>query len=78
MCAVPLCRHVFQYILGGAARVHWHDLAFFDPVLYESLRQVVVDPSLLETADLTFTINTTADEVSYRAVPPLIVVYSYP
>ena len=54
---------MLQYILGGSARVHWHDLAFFDPLLFENLRQTIVDPALLENADLTFTINTTAEEV---------------
>jgi hypothetical protein len=30
-----------QYLLGRPVR--FHDLAFFDPVIYESLRQLVLD-----------------------------------
>ncbi len=30
-----------KYFLGR--RVRFHDLAFFDPVIYESLRQLVID-----------------------------------
>jgi hypothetical protein len=47
-----------KYILGRAIR--FHDLAFFDPVIYESLRQLVVDAetkdsnSLFSALDLTF------------------------
>jgi len=36
-------RHVIKYLLGR--RVNWHDLAFFDPTLYESLRQLIADSS---------------------------------
>jgi hypothetical protein len=32
---------VLQYLLGRPVR--FHDLAFFDPVIYESLRQLVLD-----------------------------------
>lgn len=41
MCPLFLNRHVIKYILGR--KIGWHDLAFFDPVMYESLRQLVVD-----------------------------------
>lgn len=41
ICPIQLNRHVIKYILRKP--VSWHDLAFFDPVLYESLRQLVVD-----------------------------------
>lgn len=34
-----LQRHVLKYILGRPIR--FHDLAFFDPVVYESLRQLI-------------------------------------
>ena len=34
-------RHVLKYLLGR--KVRFHDLAFFDPVIYESLRQLVLD-----------------------------------
>ena len=30
-----------KYLLGR--KVRFHDLAFFDPVIYESLRQLVLD-----------------------------------
>lgn len=52
-----LQRHVLKYILGRTIR--FHDLAFFDPVVYESLRQLVTEAaknqgSLLSTLDLNF------------------------
>jgi len=58
LCPIFLNRHVMKYILGRAVR--FHDLAFFDPVIYESLRQLVVDAetkdsnSLFSALDLTF------------------------
>lgn len=36
-----LQRHVLKFILGRSIR--FHDLAFFDPVVYESLRQLVTE-----------------------------------
>lgn len=42
LCPIFLNRHVLKAILGRPIR--FHDLAFFDPVMYESLRQLVVDP----------------------------------
>ncbi|VVC87967.1 unnamed protein product [Leptidea sinapis] len=41
LCPMFLNRHVLKYILGR--KIRFHDLAFFDPVVYESLRQLVVD-----------------------------------
>ena len=57
-----------QFILGRAIR--FHDLAFFDPVIYESLRQLVVDAekpgvesgSALQALDLTFSIDLSVEE----------------
>lgn len=34
-----LQRHVLKYILGR--KIKFHDLAFFDPALYESFRQII-------------------------------------
>lgn len=47
--------------------MHWHDLAFFDPVLYESLRQLVADSQswgddVLEAVDLTFMVDLQNEE----------------
>ena len=48
----------------------WHDLAFFDPVMFESLRSLVTeseskDGSLMIPAlDLTFSVELCAEEVS--------------
>ena len=62
-----LNRHVLKYILGR--KIGWHDLAFFDPVMYESLRQLVLDAenkdaSLLFTAlDMNFYVELCAEEV---------------
>lgn len=41
LCPLFLNRHVIKFMLGR--KVRFHDLAFFDPVIYESLRQLVVD-----------------------------------
>lgn len=59
LCPIFLTRHVLKSILGRPIR--FHDLAFFDPVVYESLRQLVVDAetkdsnNLFSTLDLNFT-----------------------
>merc|ERR1719433_1434991 len=66
LCPLFLNRHVLKFILGRPIR--FHDLAFFDPVIYESLRQLVVDAekpgldggpsgSALQAPDLTFSID---------------------
>ncbi|GBL96595.1 E3 ubiquitin-protein ligase UBR5 [Araneus ventricosus] len=65
LCPIYLNRHVIKYIIGK--RIGWHDLAFFDPVLYESLRQVVVDAEAKEgnvfsSLDLTFCIDLSIEE----------------
>ena len=58
LCPIFLTRHVLKFILGRPIR--FHDLAFFDPVVYESLRQLVVDAetkdnnSLFTALDLNF------------------------
>lgn len=41
LCPITLNRHVIKLILGKS--VSWHDLAFFDSELYESLRQLILD-----------------------------------
>ncbi|XP_014208162.1 E3 ubiquitin-protein ligase UBR5 isoform X2 [Copidosoma floridanum] len=60
-----LNRHVLKYILGRPIR--FHDLAFFDPVIYESLRQLVVDAETKDSSnlfhlDLTFNIDLCPEE----------------
>ncbi|CAK8697546.1 unnamed protein product [Clavelina lepadiformis] len=66
LCPLPLCRHVLKVILGR--KIHWHDLAFFDPTLYESLRQLVLDvesgvgDEVLEDLDLNFTVDPPNEE----------------
>lgn len=68
ICPLFLNRHVLKYILGRS--VAWHDLAFFDPVMFESLRSLVTeseskDGSLMIPAlDLTFSVELCAEEVS--------------
>ena len=53
-----LQRHVLKYILGR--QIRFHDLAFFDPIVYESLRQLVKDSQskngaqLLQSLELNF------------------------
>nr|CAD7394223.1 unnamed protein product [Timema cristinae] len=66
LCPIFLNRHVMKYILGRPIR--FHDLAFFDPVIYESLRQLVVDAetkdsnSLFSALDLTFSVDLSVEE----------------
>ncbi|KAG8228758.1 hypothetical protein J437_LFUL008199 [Ladona fulva] len=66
LCPIFLNRHVIKCILGRPVR--FHDLAFFDPVIYESLRQLVLDAetkdssSLFSSLDLSFSIDLCAEE----------------
>ncbi|CAK9249869.1 unnamed protein product [Sphagnum jensenii] len=65
LCPINLNRHVIKYILRRT--VSWHDLAFFDPVLYESLRQLIVDTesgndSMFADLDLRFCVDLCAEE----------------
>jgi len=68
LCPLFLNRHVIKYILSRP--VKFHDLAFFDPVIYESLRQLVVDAekpgsdnaTALQALDLTFSIDLCIEE----------------
>ncbi|XP_041974178.1 E3 ubiquitin-protein ligase hyd isoform X2 [Aricia agestis] len=66
LCPMFLNRHVLKYILGRPVR--FHDLAFFDPVVYESLRQLVVDAetgdshSLFVALDLNFSLEMCEEE----------------
>ena len=45
-----LQRHVLKFILGREIR--FHDLAFFDPSVYESLRQLVHDSQSEDGPDM--------------------------
>ena len=68
MCPLFLNRHVIKYILGR--KINWHDLAFFDPVMFESLRQLMHEAETKETSpafaalDLTFSIDLCPEEAS--------------
>lgn len=67
MCPLFLTRPVFKFILGR--KIGWHDLAFFDPVMYESLRQLVVDAQtkdasiMFQALDMNFCIELCPEEV---------------
>lgn len=50
LCPIFLNRHVLKYIL--ARPIRFHDLAFFDAVIYESLRQLVVDAETKDSSNL--------------------------
>lgn len=56
---ITFTRPVLKFILGR--KVAWHDLAFFDPELFETLRKTVVAgtslPSTVESWELTFIID---------------------
>jgi len=65
LCPLNLNRHVYKHILRRT--ISWHDLAFFDPVLYESLRQLIVDTesgndSMFAELDLRFSVDLNAEE----------------
>lgn len=51
-------------------QVAWHDLAFFDPAMYESLRKLIVESEGEEGKDrlaamgLSFQVHTTTTSVS--------------
>lgn len=66
ICPLFLNRHVLKCILDR--RIGWHDLAFMDPVMYESLRSLVEeaetkDANLIFTAlDLTFCVELCTEE----------------
>ena len=62
---------MIKYILGRP--IKFHDLAFFDPVVYESLRQLVIDSeacdakesaNLFTALDLTFSVDLSSEEGS--------------
>ncbi|XP_032678676.1 E3 ubiquitin-protein ligase UBR5 isoform X6 [Odontomachus brunneus] len=67
LCPLFLNRHVIKYILGRPIR--FHDLAFFDSVIYESLRQLVIDAetkdsnSLFSALDLTFRLGPSTERI---------------
>lgn len=67
ICPIQLNRHVIKFILRKS--ISWHDLAFFDPTLYESLRQLVLDAetndganSALQSLDLRFCVDLCIEE----------------
>ncbi|XP_065062827.1 E3 ubiquitin-protein ligase UBR5-like isoform X1 [Rhopilema esculentum] len=66
LCPMSFNRHVIKFILGK--EISWHDLAFFDPTLYEVLRQLVQDSTkpdakeLFSGLDLTFCIQLSQEE----------------
>uniref|UniRef100_A0A6G1SD51 E3 ubiquitin-protein ligase UBR5 n=1 Tax=Aceria tosichella TaxID=561515 RepID=A0A6G1SD51_9ACAR len=69
ICPIQLNRHVIKYFLRKP--ISWHDLAFFDPILYESLRQLVLDAemnaadttaSALHALDLRFCVDLSVEE----------------
>lgn len=67
---LPLCRHVIKYILNRSIR--WHDLAFFDSMMYENLRRTAYDAEksgaqYINDLHLTFSMTVTEKEVSTRS-----------
>lgn len=61
LCPIYLNRHVLKFILGRPIR--FHDMAFFDPVVYESFRQLVLDSEEVGASDLLQTM-----ELNFRSV----------
>ncbi|KAK1896054.1 E3 ubiquitin-protein ligase UBR5 [Dissostichus eleginoides] len=66
LCPITLNRHVIKVLLGR--KVNWHDFAFFDPVMYESLRQLIRHSqageaeAVFATMDLAFAIDLCKEE----------------
>ncbi len=67
ICPIFCNRHVLKYILGR--KIGWHDLAFFDPEIYESLRTLLEDSEtkdaslMFTTLDLNFCVELCTEEV---------------
>jgi len=72
-CPLHLCRPVIKYILGR--QIRWHDLAFLDPTMYESLRGLLADTELkdagqiLSALDLTFTVDDEFNCITHELIP---------
>uniref|UniRef100_A0A3B3RV32 Ubiquitin protein ligase E3 component n-recognin 5 n=1 Tax=Paramormyrops kingsleyae TaxID=1676925 RepID=A0A3B3RV32_9TELE len=68
LCPITLNRHVIKVLLGR--KVNWHDFAFFDPVMYESLRQLILHSqtgeaqAVFAAMDLAFAIDLCKEEGS--------------
>merc|ERR1712224_1036232 len=41
----------------GGRKIAWHDLAFFDPVVFESMRKMIVDAPTVANLDLCFHVS---------------------
>lgn len=64
-----LCRHVLKFILGRP--INWFDLAFYDPVLFESMRTLVFNegptrPEQINNLYLTFEVAVPEQEVRFN------------
>lgn len=60
---LKLARHVLKFILNRPLR--WLDLQFYDPVLWESLRQLLTPEAkdgFFQQMDMTFTTDITVEE----------------
>lgn len=66
LCPIFLTRHVLKSIIGRP--VKFHDLSFFDPDVYESLRKLVIDAESKDSngyfsaLDLNFTMDLSTEE----------------
>lgn len=66
ICPLAFNRHVIKYLLGR--KISWHDLAFFDPTLYESLRNLMEEATrednidVFSSLDLTYLIQLRTEE----------------
>uniref|UniRef100_A0A8C6XP88 Ubiquitin protein ligase E3 component n-recognin 5 n=1 Tax=Naja naja TaxID=35670 RepID=A0A8C6XP88_NAJNA len=72
LCPITLNRHVIKVLLGR--KVNWHDFAFFDPVMYESLRQLILASqstdadAVFAAMDLAFAIDLCKEEGGGQAM----------
>lgn len=76
LCPISLSRHVIKYILDRPIR--WHDLAFFDSQMYESLRKMICDAerSLVTAHSSRGRVETIIEEINQTVFRPMELTFS--
>ena len=71
LCPIMLSRHVIKYILSRP--VKWHDLAFYDPQMYESFRKMICDAEriLVDTIKTNESLNVAVTRADDEIFKPL-------
>ena len=64
--------HYSIHLFCSSFQISWHDLAFFDPILYESLRHLIEDAKrpdateIFSSLDLTYCVQLRAEEGTHK------------